>query len=258
MHTLKEVSLVISETTVQPRSDGSKSIRVLMADADESVGSFYSEPLSQDGFEVVTASSGVQCIARLRERAPDVLVLEPQLPWGGGDGVLAMMCGIPALAAIPVMVLTSCRDLKMLAAMSRFAIGDYQWKPLTSDRLAERLRSLLARPSLHFTMAEQNSRLECSITRRTDGRVRDLRVETTDGRVVVRGRSESHHVKQLALAAVLESLEASRSPSESVEVEIEVAPSDGRQVRRYALSQEGKERQDEFTLAVENDTPSKD
>ena len=91
-----------SEAVVQPRSNGSKRIRVLMADPDESLHPVYRVPLLQEGFEVAAASSGLECVARLRERAPDILVLEPQLPWGGGEGVLAMMGEVPQLAAVPV------------------------------------------------------------------------------------------------------------------------------------------------------------
>ena len=191
----------------------------------------------EEGFELVTAASGLECVARLRERVPDVLVLEPQLPWGGGEGVLAIMGEVPQLATVPVMVLTSCRDPRVLEAVARFPVSDYQLKPLAADRLAVRLRTILAHPKLRFTLAEQNGRLECSIARRTGGRIHDLRVETVDGRVIVHGRSDSHHVKQLALAAVLEAFEASQSQSEKVEMDIEVAPIDGWQARRCALSE---------------------
>ena len=225
------------ETVVQQRANGSKPIRVLMADPDESLQPLYRERLMQEGFELATASNGLECVARLREREPDVLVLEPQLPWGGGEGVLAMMGEVPQLANVPVMVLTSCRDPRLLEAVARFPVSDYQLKPLAPDRLAGRLRTILAHPKLRFTLAEQNGRLECSIARRTEGRVRDLRVETVDGRVIVRGRSDSHHVKQLALAAVREAFEASQSQSERVELDIEVAPLDGWQARRCALSE---------------------
>jgi DNA-binding response OmpR family regulator len=228
---------VNSETIVQPRSNCSRTIRVLMADPDESLRPLYREPLLQDGFELATASSGLECVGRLRERAPDVLVLEPQLPWGGGEGVLAIMGDVPQLAAVPVMVLTSCRDARVLEAVARFPVSDYQLKPLAADRLAGRLRAILAHPRLRFTLAEQNGRLECSIARRTSGRVRDLRVETVDGRVIVHGRSDSHHVKQLALAAVREAFEASQTQSERVELDIDVAPIDGWQARRCALSE---------------------
>ena len=85
-----------SEAVVQPRSNGSTLIRVLMADPDESLQPLYREPLLQKGFIVTAALSGLECAARLRERVPDVLVLEPQLPWGGGEGVLAMMGEVPA------------------------------------------------------------------------------------------------------------------------------------------------------------------
>jgi CheY-like chemotaxis protein len=225
------------ETVVQQRSNGSKTIRVMMADPDESLQPVYREPLLQGGFELATAVSGLECVAQLRECVPDLLVLEPQLPWGGGEGVLAMMGETPEFATIPVIVLTSCRDPHMLEAVSRFPVSDYQLKPLTPDRLVEKIRSILAHPRLRFTLGEQNGRLECSITRRTNGRIYDLHVETVNGRVIVRGRSDSHYVKQLALAAVLEAFEASESQSENVDLDIDVAPIDGWQARRCALSE---------------------
>jgi DNA-binding response OmpR family regulator len=193
-----------------------------MADPDESLQPVYREPLAQEGFDVVAAFTGLECVARLRESVPDVLVLEPQLPWGGGEGGLAIMGEVPELAAVPVMMLTSCRDPQVMGDVSRFPISDFQRKPLPPDRLAGKLRTLLAHPQLRFTLAEQDGRLECLIARRTGGRIQDLRVETMDGHVIVHGRSDSHHVKQLALAAVLEACEASQSPPERVEMDIEV------------------------------------
>ena len=225
-----------------------------MADPDESLQPLYREPLLREGFIVTAALSGLECASRLRECVPDVLVLEPQLPWGGGEGVLAMMGEVPELATVPVMVLTSCRDPRLLEAVARFPVSDYQLKPLAPDRLTERLRSILAHPRLRFTLAEQNGRLECSIVRRTGGRIRDLRVETVDGRVIVRGRSDLHHVKQLALAAVREAFEASPSQSERVELDIEVAPIDGWQARRCALSETRNENDsNELVLKRENE-----
>ena len=226
-----------SEAFVRSRSNGSAPIRVLMADPDVSLPRLYREPLLREGFELGTAVSGLECIARLRERVPDVLVLEPHMPWGGGNGVLAVMGESPDLAMVPVMILTSCRDPYVLRGVGRFPISDYQLKPLAPGRLAGRLRVLLNHPRLHFTMAENSGRLECLITRRTGGRVHDLRVETIDGRVIVHGRSDSHHVKQLVLAAVREAFEASPSPSDRVQLDIEVTPSDGWQARRCAVSE---------------------
>ena len=73
--------------------------------------------------------------------------------------------------------------------------------------------------------ADRDGRLEHLIDRRTGGRVHNLRVETIDGRVIVHGRSGSYHVRQLALAAVLDSFEASESEPGPVELDIEVCGS---------------------------------
>lgn len=228
---------MMSKTVVQPSSNGTRAIRVLMADPDESLHPAYRGPLSREGFELATASSGLECVARLRETVPDVLVLEPRLPWGGGDGILAMMGEDPDLAVIPVIVLTSCRDAYALRDVARFPVNDYHVKPLAPDRLAGRLRGVLDHPRLRFTLDDHNGRLECAIARRTDGRVRDLRVEIGDGRIVVRGRSDSHHVKQLVLAAVLEAFEASESLLGNIELDMEVASEEDRRSRRTALSE---------------------
>ena len=193
-----------------------------MADPDESLPSVYQEPLAHEGFEVITASSGLECVARLREQVPDLLVLEPQLPWGGGDGVLAMMGEAPELASVPVIVLTSCHDPDVLNRVWRFPISGYHLKPLTPDRLAKQLRALLNQPTRLFNLAEQTGRLERSIEKRTGGRIRNLRVETVGGRVSVRGRSDSFHVKHLALAAIREAFDASDSQSDAIELDIEV------------------------------------
>jgi hypothetical protein len=96
-------------------------------------------------------------------------------------------------------------------------------------------------------LAEQNGRLECSIVRRTDGRLHDLHVETVGDRIIVRGRCDSHYVKQLALAAVLESLETTESQAERVVLDIDVATEDGWQARRGELSKmRSEEPADEF------------
>ena len=228
-----------NRTTAYPPLTRGRPVRVLMADPDESHHPFYRESLRSEGFEVDMALNGLECVARLRDRPPHAVVLEPLLPWGGGEGVLAVMSEDPDLVVVPVMVLTSCRDPDVLKGVSHFPISDYQLKPLAPDRLAGRLRYLLDHPGLRFSMGEQAGRLECLIARRTAGRVQDLRVESIDGRVIVHGRSDSHHVKQLALAAVLEAFEASESHSERVEVDIEVGPIDGWQARRCVMPEAG-------------------
>jgi hypothetical protein len=64
---------------------------------------------------------------------------------------------------------------------------------------------------------ELEQALERGIVQRTWGRIRQLRVKLTDGRLTVRGYAASYYAKQLALAAVREV-----KPSDPVDLDIEV------------------------------------
>jgi DNA-binding response OmpR family regulator len=134
-------------------------IRVLIADPDESLLAVYRELLRKE-FDVVTAFNGLKCVARLRERMPDVLVLEPQLPWGGGAGVLAMIRDESGLVDVPVMILTACRDRQVLESVAPFPISDYYVKPLSPAHLATRIRILLGFRRARRTRNDEKRALE--------------------------------------------------------------------------------------------------
>lgn len=83
---------------------------LLLADSDEALLDVMRRGLALRGFEVETATGGVECLSKLRLGTAEVVVLNLELFWGGGDGVLAVMQNDPALARIPV-VLTSARTV---------------------------------------------------------------------------------------------------------------------------------------------------
>jgi PleD family two-component response regulator len=55
--------------------------------------------------DVTTATDGVDCMTKLRDLEPDLLILEPPLLWGGCDGVLARMQEEADLPLVPVLLL---------------------------------------------------------------------------------------------------------------------------------------------------------
>lgn len=118
------------------------SARVLIADPDVCLLETYRDYLERHGDQVATAVDGLACLEQLRKFAPDVLVLEPSIPWGCGDGVLALMHEEPDVPQVPVIVLTYGRDRAALYRMAPFKIDDYQIKPLRPSRLAARIHAL--------------------------------------------------------------------------------------------------------------------
>jgi DNA-binding response OmpR family regulator len=122
------------------------SIRVLIADSDRYLLAAYKAQLSSGGFDVATAQNGLECLRRLREFTPDVLVLEPAIPWGGGDGIVTLMHEEPSLPQVRItLVLTSGCSAHVLYNIASFPVSDYLAKPVTGDTLAERIRCALAR-----------------------------------------------------------------------------------------------------------------
>jgi carbon storage regulator CsrA len=117
--------------------------RILIADPDRFLLASYSGHLRERGATVTTATTAVECMERLRGAVPDVLVLEPTLLWGGGDGVLAMMNDEPALRPALVILLTQGRNRGLLYRLSSFKVDDYQTKPLSANSLATRIATLL-------------------------------------------------------------------------------------------------------------------
>lgn len=119
--------------------------RVLLADSDQPLLERYGSFLRQSGFEVALSTNGLECLAQLRRFKPEVLVLEPRLPWGQGEGVLALMYEEPDVPVIPVMILTGHPDPNGGSGVGIFPVSAYFVKPLEPNALAQSLRRLLAK-----------------------------------------------------------------------------------------------------------------
>jgi len=154
-----------NEVIAVPSTDRATPSRVLIAEPDECLLAEYQEYMADD-FEVVTALNGLECVACLRDFVQDVLVLEPQLPWGGGDGVLTIMKMVAELAIIPVMILTSCRDVVILRSVAPFPISDYCVKPLTPAQLTKRIRNVLEFRGRRINSTEKSNSLNWRTERR--------------------------------------------------------------------------------------------
>jgi DNA-binding response OmpR family regulator len=110
-------------------------IRVLLADPDESLLARYRVFLSRNGFEVSTAANGADCLLRLRNFKPHVLVLDPEMPWRRGDNTLARMLEEHDVARVPVLLLSADYDHVLRPAHSMHLA-----KPLAPELLAQRIR----------------------------------------------------------------------------------------------------------------------
>lgn len=63
--------------------------RVLIAESNPALRTIGQECFSRNGFEVATASNGLDCLDKLQHASFAALVLEQELVGGGGDSVLS-------------------------------------------------------------------------------------------------------------------------------------------------------------------------
>lgn len=210
-------------------SQAAPAIRVLVADPDPCLANAYRRFLAGRGFRPGVANNALDCVNRLRTEVPDVLVLDPDLPWGGGGGVLALMREDNTVPLVPTLIHTWDKGPATFYD-EVFPVVQQAAKPLGLSQMEEEIRAVMERlgprPALGASgrlNAELADGLHQWIARRSAGRIRSLRVEPRNGRIVVQGLSETYYGRQLVQAAVMEALnELGIGRPEEVEVDIVV------------------------------------
>lgn len=102
--------------------------------------------LEREGFAVRHAGDGGQALAALdAPPLPELVILDVMLPVMSGFEVLARMRETPALANLPVVLLTgSSREEDVLRGLEAGAT-DYLTKPFRPPELVARIKGILAR-----------------------------------------------------------------------------------------------------------------
>ncbi len=97
--------------------------RVLVVEDDDAIANLIAYSLERSGHHVTVVSDGVEALRRLRQSAPDLVILDLLLPLRSGWQVLReMRSGTGRLAALPVLLVTAlacerlARDLAHLGA----------------------------------------------------------------------------------------------------------------------------------------------
>jgi DNA-binding response OmpR family regulator len=115
--------------------------RLLIADRDTELCEVYRRFLTERGFAVVTSTDGLDCLAKLRQVAPTVLVLDLELLWAGGDGVLSWLREQRPAPGIPVLLTATAADPPDAAEFNEPPVVDYLPKLFALAGILESIRS---------------------------------------------------------------------------------------------------------------------
>jgi DNA-binding response OmpR family regulator len=153
--------------------------RILVVDDEPRMIHFIRLNLEHDGFEVSEAASGSQALAQLRDRLPDLVLLDVMMPDLDGFATLSM---IREISSVPVLMLTAKGEEDDRVRGLELGADDYITKPFSPRELVSRVRAVLRRVEAPGAPAHEviqvDDRLKLDFDRReiwVDGKLVRLR-----------------------------------------------------------------------------------
>jgi len=118
---------------------------VLLVEDEEQLRRVMKDLLQREGYTVAEARDGIQALDEVDRHAPDVIILDLNLPGLDGYGVLAQLRSRPATREIPVMILTAKGDEDNEVRVFELGADDFVTKPFRARSLTARLEAVLGR-----------------------------------------------------------------------------------------------------------------
>ena len=125
-----------------------KEAYILIVDDDPDILDNIITVLETQPYRLGTARDGKKCLEMMKERVPDLLILDLLMPRMDGWGVIREMRSEPRYANVPIMILTtviedaSRRRYELETGMA-MAVQAYVQKPVMPTDLIRRVKRLL-------------------------------------------------------------------------------------------------------------------
>jgi len=118
---------------------------VLVVDDERDLVRLVEFNLQQAGFETAGASGGEEALQKVRQRVPDLVVLDLMLPDISGTEVCRQIKGAPRTRHVPVLMLTARSDEVDRVVGFEVGADDFVTKPFSVRELVLRIRAILRR-----------------------------------------------------------------------------------------------------------------
>ncbi len=122
--------------------------RLLLVDDDPDSHDLVAGILAGQGIEVVWAIDGVHAVEIARREAPDLILLDYEMPGANGVEVLSRLRLVVASESTPVVFITASDSHKVLTECFQAGAADYIRKPFCAPELRARVRTILDRKQM--------------------------------------------------------------------------------------------------------------
>jgi diguanylate cyclase (GGDEF)-like protein len=112
--------------------------------------------LENHGYAVRSATNGAEALEEAGRQSPDLVITDVAMPEVSGLDLLQRFRKVPALAGIPVIVVSAHHDIKVRIAGFDLGADDFLPKPVHVDELLARVRRQLLRSDREREFARQS------------------------------------------------------------------------------------------------------
>ncbi len=131
--------------TVKTGSAMQSGFKILVIDDDESIVDIIEGFLAAHHFRPSRALDGKEGLRLARDVKPAVIILDRQMPGLDGHDVLRELKADPALAQIPVIMLTAENRRVEIEESIKLGAADYVVKPFEPEEIVERVKKIVFR-----------------------------------------------------------------------------------------------------------------
>lgn len=122
-----------------------KEIKILLADDEQDILEIVGYNLTQEGYQVSTASNGREAVAKAKKELPHLIIIDVMMPEMDGMEAVENIRKIPELSNVIITFLTArSEDYSQVAGFDAGA-DDYIAKPIKPKLLVSKVKALLRR-----------------------------------------------------------------------------------------------------------------
>jgi CheY-like chemotaxis protein len=135
-----------------PEKDFRTMALIVVMEDDAVTRTLVASVLKKDGHEVLSAENGAQGLLLAQARRPDLVISDVQMPELNGFDMLAALRRDPAIAATPVILLTSLQERAHMRIGMTTGADDYITKPFRPGELREAAAAQLNKAAMHANL----------------------------------------------------------------------------------------------------------
>ncbi len=155
--------------------------KILVVEDDPSALRLVVYTLEQEGYQVITASDGLEGVRKARDEHPDLIILDIMLPGLDGYEVCQQLRKEPETAKFPILMLSAkAREIDKDTGL-KIGADDYLAKPADPSTIVAKVKALLAS---RLDVGVGKAILMLTVTALAGGKMKEaIQAKTTDSEV---------------------------------------------------------------------------